>query len=88
MSTKKNKKPKYGLEQEKFIKTVREAVDSKGSEFFNDKNWRCIQAKGGKRSSLTSNKQLSVDSYYIKPIVMWVPHLPVSYTHLTLPTKA
>ena len=76
MSTKnKPKKPKYGLQQESFIKSVREAVDSKGADFFNDKNWRCIQPKGGKRSSLTSKQQLSMDSFYINPIVMWVPHL-------------
>lgn len=73
-STARKKGIKFGKAQEEFIEFIRNKVKSDPS-FFHEKNWRLTRPKGGKESSLTSGKKVSVDSYYIKPISCWVSHL-------------
>ena len=68
---------KYGRAQDQFIKAVCNEVDVHGAKCFHDKDWRAIAPanSGGRSSSLASPAKSSADSYYIKPLALWVPHL-------------
>ena len=53
----------YPDAQQRFIAKTRHLIDSK-ADFFEDRDWRKIQPKGGSQSSLI--KAVAVDSFYVK----------------------
>lgn len=71
---------RYGKAQEDFIAATRRAVAVAGADFFRDKDWTCISPpiqRGRKNACLNNNNQvgLLVDSFYVKSIAVWMPHL-------------
>ena len=62
---------KYSVAQDRFVKKTRQQIDTDGSSFFDDHDWRNIIPSGGSRSSL--RKAVTVESFYVKPIAAWVP---------------
>lgn len=68
----------YGKAQHVFIKKTREAIKADPRGFFKSNNWRCINPNGGKHDSSllhTNGKKSTVESFYVKPIAAWAPHL-------------
>ena len=65
----------YGLAQKQFIKAVREDINVKQEKYFHQKDWRLIALLGGKHIGLNSPTKLDVESFYVKPVAAWVPHL-------------
>lgn len=71
--------PHYGAAQRLFIKTTREDIDLNQHNHFQCKDWRNLTPLGGKYVSLNSDKKLDTDSFYVKPIASWVPHLLIPW---------
>ena len=85
--SKKKAKGKYGAAQAKFIADVRHEIDTKGASFFKDKDWRCITPAGcGRYTGYCGDTKIHADSFYIRPLAMWVPHLLIPDFVPTCPT--
>lgn len=67
--------PPYGAGQEAFVNSIREAVKKEGKSFFNGKDWRCLSPKFTSVNNTT--RKLSIHSFCVKFIAMWIPHLLV-----------
>ena len=70
--------PRYGEAQRLFIKSTREEINIKQERYFHQKDWRNLTPYGGKYIGLNAPEQIDVDSFYIKPIAAWVPHLLIA----------
>ena len=68
-------KVRYCQAQHAFIRATRDSIKTCGSRFFNDKDWRDVKLISGSRSSLTSSVKLTTDSFYVRSLAAWVPHL-------------
>jgi len=64
----------YGSAQHDFIKSVRTSVLAEGAAFFKKKDWKRIGPTTNTPLTLTELK-ICADSFYIKDVAMWVPHL-------------
>lgn len=64
-----------GEDQRLFIKHVRTEIDMKQHGHFVQKDWRNITPKGGKCIGLTADKKFDTQSFCVKPVASWVPHL-------------
>jgi len=69
----------YSNSQRDFIETVRKQIDT-NDRFFDDHNWSNIVPKGGRNSSL--QKGIYADSFYVRPVAAYVPHLLFKETPL------
>jgi len=58
-----------------FVKATRGKIDANPKRFFGDNDWREIRPKGGRNTPVASNKTIDVNSFNIKPIAAFVPHL-------------
>jgi len=67
--------PRYGVAQRQHIKDARGQIDIKHASYFHSNDWRNLTPAGGKYVDLTHDKKINTDSFYIKPIACWVPHL-------------
>ena len=67
--------PRHGAAQKEFIRAVRDDINLKQEKYFHLQEWRNITPAGGRYAALSSKKKLHVDSYYVKPLASWVPHL-------------
>ena len=68
------------------MKKIRGEID-RHPDFFDQYDWENIEPKGGRRSALSS-KNVTAESFFIKPIAAWVPdklfvnHVPTSEKNL------
>ena len=67
------KKLPYSVAQDRFVQRTRHDIDANQCSYFDDHDWHRIVPNGGSRSSL--RKAVSIDSFYVKPVAAWVPHL-------------
>jgi len=58
-----------------FIKDARDSIKQHGAGFFHDKDWRDIKLVSGARSSLAAKAKLHTDSFCVRSLACWVPHL-------------
>lgn len=66
--------------QAAFVASVHTAVDAEGSAYFDDKDWRSVvPASAGRSNSLTTKKLVKTESYYVRPVAVWVPHLLLNH---------
>jgi hypothetical protein len=69
----------YGSSQLAFIKKVRGEIDKNKSTYFHNHAWHNITPNGGRFDSTLLNtshkKKAKLESFYVKPIASWVPHL-------------
>jgi hypothetical protein len=76
--------PQLGTDQWAFIKKTREEVKADPKGFLASNNWRNITPGGGRNDSTllmrtdAGAKKVTIDSFYVRPIVLWVPHLLIS----------
>lgn len=63
----------YSKVQRAFIEDIRGKVESQGRDFFYNHDWREIKPKSGVYCSL--QKKVYPESFYVKPLAVWVPHL-------------
>ena len=71
-----NSKKPFGEAQAAFIRQTRSALDANAKAFLKGKDWRSITPCGGRHVVGTlSPSLLAVDSFYVKPIAAFVPHL-------------
>ena len=71
-----NKRKPFGPAQAAFIKETRASLDANAKGFLKGKDWRNIQPCGGRFVVGTiSASPLSVESFYIKAIAAFVPHV-------------
>jgi hypothetical protein len=71
----------FGSEQWEFIKKTRAAVKNDAKAFFAVNNWRNVTPDGGRNDStlfINGSKKCTVDVFYVRPLVLWVPHLLIS----------
>ena len=73
----------YPPVQRQFIERIRGRIDSE-EKFFYSHDWRNINPSTGKYSSLM--KSIQADSFYIRPMAVWVPHLLIPNFVPTCPT--
>jgi len=71
----KDRKPRCGEAQAVFISTIRDTIKDGDPEFLFEKDWRRIQFS--KTASLFSTKRLPPQSFYVKDLAVWVPHLMI-----------
>jgi len=72
---KKSPKPRYGPAQAIFIERTRKAI-KQDTCFFHDKDWSHIKCSdNGHCPSLTAKGHINADSYYVKDVAAWVPHM-------------
>ena len=64
----------YGVAQAQFIKSIRQSIDADQGLFFQDKDWRMLTVKGGRYVGL-GHSRVDTNSFYVKPVAAWVPHL-------------
>lgn len=69
-----NNKP-YSTAQDKFIKEIRSKIDDNAKDFLAGKDWRNITPCGGRYTGLQAGQPVDVESYYVKPVAMWIPHI-------------
>ena len=67
--------PRYCDAQRQFIKDARGLIDIKQHAYFDTVDWRNVTPAGGKHIGLTSGKKAQTDSFYVKSVAPWVPHL-------------
>jgi len=67
--------PRHGAAQSQFTKDVRTATDLKQHKCFHQADWRNATPLGGKHIGLNADKKIETESFCIKPICSWVPHL-------------
>jgi len=67
--------PRYGVAQRQFILDLRGQIDIKQHACFHVNDWRNLTPAGGKCVGLTSPKKIETDSFYVKSVASWVPHL-------------
>ena len=72
------RRAQYGVAQANFIRRVREEV-SGDINYFVGKDWRNIRPNGGRYALPKSSKQQHTDSYYVKPVAVFVPHLLINH---------
>lgn len=79
----------YGDAQAKFIQATRDKINT-DADFFKGKDWRRIMPTGGTNSTLSHIKECSlyVESFYVKDLAVWVPHLIVPGFRPTCPNCA
>jgi hypothetical protein len=69
----------YGDAQLKFIKKVRSEIDKEKFNYFQKHDWHNICPSGGRFDSTLMNishkRRGRIESFYVKAIVSWVPHL-------------
>lgn len=67
----------FSTAQWTFIKKVRGKVEKDHVTFFKENNWRNIYHSGGQNDSniLNDGKKVKPDSFYVKAVAVWVPHL-------------
>jgi len=65
----------YGNAQHEFVKRVRDAIAAEGRACFKKKDWTCIAPSGGMNSCLTTDMTCHVETFYVKPVAVWIPHL-------------
>jgi hypothetical protein len=69
----------YGASQLAFIKKVRGDIDKNKSSFFQSNSWQNITPSGGRFDSTMLNvsvkKKAKLESFYVKAIASWIPHL-------------
>jgi hypothetical protein len=78
----------FGSEQWAFIKKTRAAVKNDAKAFFAANNWRNVTPDGGRNDStlfIAGSKKSTVDDFYVRPLVLWVPHLLISHHIPTCP---
>ena len=63
---------RYPAAQDAFIKRIHRAVDA-NPFYFTKCDWKRINPTGGRFTTPTS--KISVESFYVKPVACWVPHL-------------
>ena len=59
-----------------FVEKVRGSVEVRKEKYFDDKDWMNI-APATVGVNHSSNQKISVQSYYVRPVAVWVPHLLV-----------
>lgn len=70
------KRKPFGTAQAMFIKETRASLDGNAKAFLKGKDWRNITPCGGRHLVGTlSSSPLSADSFYVKPIAAFVPHV-------------
>lgn len=69
------RKPAFGQPQLDFIKATRLEVDKKKEDYFKGRDWRNIIPTGGRYQGATTNKRLDTESFYVKPLAVFLPHL-------------
>ena len=65
----------YGHAQRDFIAHVRGKIDRNGAEFLKEQNWRKIKPPGGRNAFGINNKKVTAESFYVKALAVFVPHL-------------
>ena len=61
--------------QQNFLVATRRAVDANHKQFFIDNDWRMITPKAGRFVNLQARKAVAAESYYVRPMACFVPHL-------------
>jgi len=67
-------KPRYGTAQAAFIEQTRVAIDA-DPFYFRTHEWTRIQCGGNRYTTMTHPKKITVDSFYVKDLAVWIPHL-------------
>jgi hypothetical protein len=69
--------PSLGSAQWSFIKKTRVLVKNDPKVFFANHNWHNINPTGGKNdgSLFNGERRTTIDDFYVRPIICWVPHL-------------
>jgi hypothetical protein len=69
----------FSIAQWSFIQKVRDKIKADAKAFFAENNWRSIVPNAGRYDSALLNKgskrTSNVESFYVKSIACWVPHL-------------
>ena len=69
------RKPAFGLAQLNFIKVNRAEVDKNKEGYFKERDWRNVTPSGGRFRCAGTKRKVNVNSFYIKPLAVFVPHL-------------
>lgn len=69
------RKPAFGLAQLNFIKVNRAEVDKNKEGYFKERDWRNVAPSGGRFRCAGTKRKVNVNSFYIKPLAVFVPHL-------------
>ena len=76
----KARKVPYGPSQEAFIQKTRQTVEAMGVRFFDRKDWTRITPSGGQNTCLNgSDLSMYAETFYVKPLAVWIPHLLVPF---------
>ena len=78
MNTPKSEPKSLNEAQWRFVLKIRGKINNDAKGFFLSNDWKCITpSSGGRFDSNILSKQTTVESFYVKPVAAWVPHLLV-----------
>jgi len=75
LSMPKSPKARHGLPQQRFIDNARKRID-KDLTFFENNKWSRIEHGYDRSASLVNKKKIDVDSFCVKALTVWLPHVP------------